>query len=146
MTTIATDGKTIAADSRVTGTFIGQHDKLFQIGDSVFGISGNIPRVMRVVDWLSAGCPEASKPDVEDDFAILQLHQGGVWYWDSSLRPIRYGIPYAAIGSGAEFAMGAMLAGKSPKLAVEIACELDECSGHPINSMRAPRQKGARTA
>jgi hypothetical protein len=144
MTTIATDGKTIAADSRVTGTFIGRHDKLFEINGSVFGVSGNVTRVMRVVDWLAAGCPDNSRPEVDDDFAILQLHPEGVLFWDSALRPVAYGIPHAAIGTGGEFAMGAMMAGKSPEKAVEIACGLDECSGPPIVSMRLPRKRGSR--
>jgi hypothetical protein len=43
MTTIATDGKTIAADSRVTGTFIGRHEKLFEIGDSGTNGTGSFP-------------------------------------------------------------------------------------------------------
>lgn len=140
MTTIATDGKTMAADSRVTGGFMNTHRKLYSIGDSVFGIAGTVSKVLRVVDWISAGCPDGSKPDVDDEFAILQLSPQGLWHWDHALRPFQYGTSYAAIGSGAQFALGAMLAGKNPAKAVAIACELDECSGPPIEVARLPRQ------
>lgn len=141
MTTIATDGKTIAADSRTTGMWIGQHEKIFGIGDSLFGVAGAMSRAMKVVDWLAAGCPAESRPETEDDFAILQLSGKGIWIWDSTLRPVQMGTPYAAIGSGAPFALGAMLAGKSPRQAVEIAAKLDECTGPPIISVRLPRSR-----
>lgn len=131
----------MAADGRTTGMFIGQHDKIFEIGGSLFGIAGVTTKAMKVVDWLAAGCPDGAKPDTDDEFAILQLTHDGIWFWDSALRPIKFGTPYAAIGSGADFALGAMLAGKSPKQAVEIACKLDEGSGPPIVSAKLPRQK-----
>jgi len=140
MTTIATNGKVIAADSRITGDYIDSHPKLFQIGDSVFGIAGMMTRVLKVIDWLSMGCPESNKPDVNDDgFTLLQVCSEGIFYWDGNLRPVQMRGPYAAIGSGSQYAMGAMHAGKNPRRAVEICCELDESTAPPIVVMRVPR-------
>ena len=42
----------------------------------------------------------------------------------------------AALGSGLEFAMGAMYAGKSAKEAVEIACKLDNGSAKPVKTRK----------
>jgi ATP-dependent protease HslVU (ClpYQ) peptidase subunit len=41
----------------------------------------------------------------------------------------------AAIGSGSHLALGAMLAGKSAREAVSIACKIDNNSKLPVNSM-----------
>lgn len=43
--------------------------------------------------------------------------------------------PQAAIGSGAAYALGAMLAGKSATDAVKITCKLDNGCGLPIESI-----------
>lgn len=142
MTTIATDGKTIAADSRITGQFIDEHQKLFKVGDSVFGIAGTLTVAMRFIDWVKAGTPPEATPSIDDETAILQLTPAGVWYWDQALRPVQYRRPYAAIGSGADFALGALVAGCTPRQAVAVACELDESSAPPITVMRVPRNKG----
>ncbi len=131
----------MAADGRTTGMFIGTHEKIFEIGGSLFGIAGVTTKAMKVIDWLASGCPDNSKPDTDEDFAILQLSDEGIWFWDAALRPIKFGTPYAAIGSGADYALGAMLAGKSPKQAVEIACRLDESSGPPVIAARLPRKR-----
>ena len=134
MTTIATDGKTIAAESRSIGSFIVQGDvkKLYRLKDGrVAGTCGASWATEVFIQWMNG---EGEKPVIEDGFGALVLGEE-VTFYCSKLSPLIVKPPYA-IGSGCEFAMGAMLAGKSPKEAVKIAIKLDEGSGGKITVMR----------
>lgn len=62
--------------------------------------------------------PENWTEDVKDDFGVWEI-EGGM----------------ATIGSGADFAMGAMEAGASARRAVQIACRRDINSRPPIHSL-----------
>lgn len=65
-------------------------------------------------------------------FRVLVEYEDGKW--DAEILPIFE--PYAAVGSGGGYALGAMLAGKSAIEAVRIACKLDNNSGLPVESIK----------
>ena len=80
---------------------------------------------------------------MKDEPDGLLLMDSGEAYWlGAHLVPMPTRVP-AAIGSGARFAMGALLAGADIRKAVEIACELDSQSSGPVqvynNSLEYPR-------
>lgn len=129
MTTIATDGEVMAADSCVSGDYSDEGRKIHRIGKSVYGIAGDYTAALKFLDWRRK---PRSKPDVSGDFEALEINAKGIWYWDNNLRPVKSGRKAAAIGSGAAAAMGAMLAGKGPRDAVKIACQLDAASAPPV--------------
>ena len=54
MTTVATDGKTVAADSQATGSYIEQTGvpKLWLVGKSVVACAGNYALALKFVDWV----------------------------------------------------------------------------------------------
>jgi hypothetical protein len=139
MTTVATDGKAMAADG-MSGTETGrvltlQRNKLTRLPDgSIFGAAGRNSDRQKVVTWLQEG--EGDKlPRLSDEFAGLRLMPGGeVLYYDPDLLPTTIDAP-AAIGSGGELAVGAMLAGAKPSRAVEIAILRDNLSGGQIVSL-----------
>ena len=139
MTTIATDGKIMASDSQQTGQYIDQIDceKVFRIRGELVGISGDYAEARRYLEWLQNGAKKEDKPHFEkdSDFDALHLTPQGVFCVTKNLYRVAVGIP-AAVGSGGDFAMAAMMAGAKPRKAVEIAIRLDPHSGGRIKEKR----------
>jgi hypothetical protein len=135
MTTICTDGKTMAADSMQVGDYIDPHPlpKLRFCGaGALVGAAGDLENGELFRQWLGIGAPADEKPNVGDHFQALVLRPSGeVIYYGPKLTPIEVGAP-AAIGSGSVAAMAALMCGKSPAEAIEIAIELDASSRGPV--------------
>jgi ATP-dependent HslUV protease subunit HslV len=136
VTTIATDGKTIAADSLLTfgrERSLRPVDKILVRKRAIFAVAGL--RVLDILaDWYEAGARLDAVPKIEstDEWVMLVITREGMNYYHSR-APVPCPVsPPFAIGSGGEFAQGAMDAGASPERAVEIACRRSVESGPPI--------------
>lgn len=133
MTTIATDGKTMAADGLVTsnGTAWGSGlAKIAKLKDGrIAGASGSAYNIGPFISWLeNAG----DWPKMEDNFeGLVLLPDGSVQSYDEHGRSLTEEVPVSS-GSGREIALGAMLAGASPKKAVEIAAQRDIATGGKV--------------
>lgn len=137
MTTIATDGLSMAGDSLVTAgkEVVGYTVKVVRLKDGrIVGTSGCCFQTVKFVEYLEN--PKGKKPEFEgDEFSALILNTDGtVDYMNKEFVPVRYLTPMT-IGSGDGIALGAMLAGKSPVEAVAIAITRDTCSGGDIVSL-----------
>lgn len=133
MTTIATDGKSMAGDGRVCSgsTVFGSNaEKVVRIADGrIVGIAGNARCAEPFVKWLAEG---GDIPDLEEDFEAIVLHlDGSCRSYDNKGRSIPEELP-TATGSGREFALAAMDLGASPEQAVVIACSRDIMTGGTI--------------
>ncbi len=133
MTTIATDGKSMAGDGRthLRGTITNDEAvKVERLRDGrLFGACGSVQDSTQVRNWLNDG---GDKPQVDDDFGALLLSTDGSIHWLSrKLEPEPASAP-AAMGSGMDFALGAMLAGREPAFAVNIAAKRDVYTGGTI--------------
>jgi hypothetical protein len=143
VTTVAYRDGVIAADRRIGGWMNGP--KLFRLKDgSVFSGAGDLDDVLEVLHWLKAGAKEAGKPalaDVPDGSDFLLACPNGKAYWLTSpwLRRVEILDEFYAIGSGAQYALGAMAAGASAKRAVEVACKFDEGTGKGVNVIRVKK-------
>lgn len=144
MTTIAATLTAIASDSRCTWEVFGAGQanvqKLFPIGDSVFGVAGNPDYACRALQWIREGCKADTRPDLpdddENDFVLLQLSPQGLFVWSGVLTPVKLFEHCVAVGTGAKVAQYAMAElHMSPKEAVEAACKVDRMSGGPIQFM-----------
>lgn len=135
MTTIATDGKRMAADTWQTGNYIDQFalQKMEVIEGTLVGVSGSPLHALLFFEWLREGNSN-DEPILGKAFRALRVSSLGVWFWDKQLTPVEVGAP-AAIGSGARFAMGAMLAGATPEEAVRVAMELDPFTGGEVKCL-----------
>lgn len=136
----------LAADSKAYGgkyqTSPGLKRKVHRLPDGTrVGVTTCvIGMAERFVQWMEAGAdPEGWGADPKPDLrAIIVRPDGQVFLCDDGLHfsgPIetsRY-----AIGSGAEFALGAMSMGADAVRAVEVACEHDFHSGGPVISLAA---------
>lgn len=144
MTTIAWDGKTMAADKQSTGGGMKyqSHESKIHKGTyhgmpALFAGAGTSVYSAAVIEWLLAGMPDdkPEMPSAPDSFTVLVATELGLFEYIDSLRPVPLGIRKWAIGSGNEYAFGAMAAGASAKKAVEIACALDVNSGMGVDTL-----------
>lgn len=137
MTTVAYDGKTIAADTLITGGVSSVSSKLLtfpMIPDGTFGAyAGDVGCALRFFrTWT--GDPDSIPAG---DYQALVCHSDGrVIYYNGDGLCLEMTDQKFAIGSGCEYAMGAMAAGKTAVKAAQIACTLDPNSGGTVESMR----------
>lgn len=130
MTVIAYDGKILAADKQATyGSTMFPVKKIFRLGDELLAGAGDWSECNTFAKWYVDGCPLDKKPDFKNGVSMLLIKNGEIWKYEDELVPFKIDMPFWALGSGADFAMGAMAAGKNAVEAVEIACKFDKDSG-----------------
>lgn len=135
MTTIAWDGKVLAADSQITEGGLRSHqntEKIIRYHSQFFAYAGTLASCLAVIKWLKKGGKKKDRPELEDiDFAVLHIKAGKAMLYYDDFNPVQQLPPYTA-GTGRELALGAILAGATARQAVEIACDVDIKSGLPV--------------
>ncbi len=137
MTTIAVSWpeRAIACDSRLTwGDQKYAVKKVYRIKGTLYGLSGTVDK-----DWdgLIAHLrdPRKPKPSMKN-LSVLALSERGVFWVNDKIELEPISAPFAAKGSGAHAALGALKAGADLKKAVCIACEIDSSSEKPVRLYR----------
>ena len=136
MTTICTDGETVAADMLVTGNGLkhGTVSKLARAKDgSVIAGCGSPFDIDSFVEWYEGD--RASPWSQADESEFLVLSPGGVIRCFNHLGRSYIATAPQAIGSGAGVAYGALEMGASPKQAVQVASKYDTRTGGGVESM-----------
>lgn len=129
MTTLAWDGRYLAGDRQATyGTTPVPVTKVFRVGDIVVGYAGTASSIICHLEWMQAGCPNPP-PDFADDFGCLLVERGKLYRVGHTLARERIDMPHWAIGSGADYALGAMAMGADARTAVEVASRYDIGTG-----------------
>jgi len=136
MTIVITTRESMASDSQTTSSYgIASCAKIFRLKiGGVVGISGTLVDGLLFVEWLKSGA-EGKPPPMRFVEAVL-LKDGRIWHYDSSTFAMKVTDKVAAIGSGAQFALGAYYAGASVGTAVKIACRLDPYSGGRVKELK----------
>ena len=134
MTTIACDGRVMAADglSALDGDCIValNKSKMHRLKDgSIFGSAGNNGDRLNVLEWLQQG---GKNPRVNHFVRLILKGDGRIVLLDVDLHTDNEIDAPAAVGSGGQLALGAMLPGASPKEAVAIAAQRDPHTGGKI--------------
>ncbi|MFC4158692.1 hypothetical protein [Chitinimonas lacunae] len=137
MTTVAWDGTTVAADTQANNSGLrSRTKKLHRLQDGrIYAFSGEIQDGRAVYDWLNGG-EKSPKPAVSSSFVALLICPNGHAYTIEDklvLLPVLEG--FRAIGSGRNFAMGAMAVGADAVKAVAAAIQLDVYSGGDIETL-----------
>jgi ATP-dependent protease HslVU (ClpYQ) peptidase subunit len=135
MTTVAWDGKTLAADSQsTTGTVRGTAAKIAKSKDGfLVAGSGEHSVVKMWINWVLAGMPPDQQPTSAAESSILVVDPRG-------RATVFYDIPVAqplprkqwALGSGSDIALGAMAMGADARTAVKVAARFDVYTGGKI--------------
>lgn len=137
MTTIAWDGRTLAADRQLTTNGVRfTTTKAHRLKDgSLYGSCGQLELNIAVLAYLNG---EGEKPVMgkDDDFdGMLIKPDGSAWMLNKLLQPIAIESPYYATGSGRDFALCAMRLGKTAREAVELASEQDIWTGMGVMTL-----------
>jgi hypothetical protein len=136
MTTIAVTEDEIAWDSQATAGWTRSQvpfEKVTVVGRKIIGCSGDVSSIERLPKWIAGGANPKKAPDGEWRCIVISATSCRI-YSDDDLHGELSMLP-AAIGSGQDFALGALFAGKSAQEAVEIAARLDVMTGGEIKSL-----------
>lgn len=139
MTTIAWDGQTLAGDKQATshGT-PSVCTKVFKVErDGVvclYGTSGRADECTAFRRWVLG---EADRPSLSDEFSVMSIDQKGrIWMAHGQMYWYEIGRQTWAIGSGADYALGAMACGAGAEKAVLVASDLDAFTGFGVDTVR----------
>jgi len=148
MTTIAANLEGMAADSFLSdGNAV---CKIIELPNMLIGYSGEVFYAQMLADWIKDGerglCPPwdenfSDKDDRAADTALLILNSSGLFLMDGRGKKVRVARNYAAIGSGADIALGALYHNHTPQQAVEAACAHDSATKPPVVYVELPRGK-----
>jgi ATP-dependent protease HslVU (ClpYQ) peptidase subunit len=144
MTTIVYRDGVMAADSRAYSGDkhpIGAKTKIHRLGDgTLFGCSSsNVGADSILRRWVESGCQPPQGSDLKpDSFELLIVRKSGdVFYAHDNLDltgPLT--AEFHSIGSGNQYAMGALSMGADAVRAVEIAAQCDVWTGGPITQLK----------
>lgn len=135
MTTVVWDGRTLAADRRMAGHM--STCKIFPIDGGYLAGAGLMDHLVEVAAWLQEGgdkprLPEDSEP--ESEFLVVRGREA-FWLSWPYLREVRIREPFAALGSGSEYALGALAMGADARAAVEVAAQFDPHTGGGVDAV-----------
>lgn len=136
MTTIAWDGKTLAADTQ-SGLFKSQVNKLYRLSnDDLLGMSGHLSFGHAAISWLNkVGEKPIPTTDTRFHAILIKAESGELYTLEDNLIPFRYFNKFFAVGSGRDFAVAAMHLGCSAVEAVAIAHIYDSDTGPNIETL-----------
>lgn len=136
MTTIVVTDHHVACDSRTLadGVIVStKMPKVIEMCGRLFGITGDTVMLHPVASWIVAGASVDAHP--KGDWTVVEAGIGFshlVQYWTSdSPYPIVVETPFA-MGSGEQFAYGALDVGVTAEEAVKAAIKRDPKSSGPV--------------
>lgn len=101
--------------------------QMFGSSKVFIGFCGNADVWGNIVSWIL--CPEGKQPRCKD-IEFLALTGDNKLYHGTNLNNwLRLDVPHFSIGSGMQYAMGAMESGKPPKEAIKAASKYDIHTG-----------------
>lgn len=152
MTTIAWDGKSVAADSMaMSGNYVmpKRAVKICRIGETVYAGTGSASLFNPMIKWHHGGADPKDLPVAKNETLTLIVFErdrcftfrSDEPYPDESFAP-------DAWGGGYQYAIGAMKNGADARRAVEVAIECVSCTGGEITveSLQQPNAEQNGTA
>lgn len=139
MSTVVTDGESMAADRRVTGDGM-VHCNTCKIalaanGD-IIGLAGSAFDLDAFVTWYNSDRSQPLQIWEKSEALVLQT-DGRIFCYNEVGRCFEHEAP-AALGTGSAIAYGAIAAGATPAQAVLIASERDIYSGGGVDVLVRP--------
>jgi ATP-dependent protease HslVU (ClpYQ) peptidase subunit len=137
MTTVAANRLTMAGDSQVTAGIerVATWVKVWRFNDAIYGTAGNLTDCMKFKSWqLEYGQDPEKAPELTDEFSAMCLNKRGLFFFNKELIMLKTR-GFHAIGSGSDYAIGAMAHGATPERAVRLTIKLDVNSGGRVRSL-----------
>lgn len=147
MTTIVSDGRTIACDLQITSGIEKYRTEtkifpmvadvaleLFQESDAFIGFSGNVNQWFDVLYWMHR--PQTRKPSLRNTHMLVLTKKGVLWEGETLNSFTKIKDPYFSIGSGRAWAIGAMSQGASVKEAIQVASKHDILTGLGVKEFK----------
>lgn len=138
MTTVVANLEAMAADHRCTSEGpICHTKKIYRIGDSIYGLCGDVMMALYVIEWLEGkrdkeSLHKAIGIEQRANITLMELSSEGLALLDGWGMRMPLLDKYYAIGSGAAPAIIEMRHGSSLQDAIRAAVSIDEASGtHP---------------
>lgn len=147
MSVIVWDGQTLAADKQMTnGGLMLICSKIFKIGDDLVGFTGDYDYGLGMKHWLETGADPHSFPSNQNDKdswvgVLVVKPDGRVLKYDRCPHP--YDLSqnrFVCLGSGRDFAYGALEMGADAVRAVEVACKYEASCGCGIETLTFEEQ------
>ena len=142
MTIIVWDGQTLAADKQATnGGLKRTTTKIFRVDNHLVGISGDLDYAQAMIEWMRNGkTPETFPKHQEDDNKFVGVMvitpDRKIYKYERTTTPIDYTEnAVLCLGSGRDFAYGALAMGADACRAVSIACDFDINCGMGIDKL-----------
>jgi len=128
---MAADSLVVDQGMRVKG------DKIIKINGDICGVAGNLADLSKFHKWY---LDQSDDLDTDDSTILVLTSKGELFTYESGVK-MDVKEPFYAIGSGAQAAMAAMYAGKTPKEAVEIAKKIDVNTGGKVKTYKIKSPK-----
>jgi hypothetical protein len=110
-------------------------EKVFRYKGDMIATAGNDTGIEKWLHWFKG---DRKKPltdiGTDDSFTVLVLNKEGLFIYDDCSLRNRITRDWHAIGDGAIAAAAALKMGATPHRAVEIACELVDSCGLPVEA------------
>ena len=133
MTTIVATMKAIYADTLCSYCVPFKVNKIARIGQSIFAGAGDMDDLQRFFTWRREG---GDQPAFDEQIDILELCTDGIFLWGKKMVRLPIGDEVYSVGSGSQYAMGALAMGATPQQAIGIAAGLDPQTGKTINVVK----------
>lgn len=147
MTTIAVDRTAMAGDLQCTNSRTGTKWKCktkiykFDAHPSIYpepfivGFSGSTADMIGVSEFFSNPDRWKRGPTTKNIMGLVLVPDGTIYLFEDYTSWILVDQPYAAIGTGAEYALGAMVQGATPKQAVRASMKHDIYTGMGVKEL-----------
>lgn len=145
MTTIAANKFQIAADRQAThsgGLKFRLKNKIFSFESPLIypvpfhvGLSGNIEDFSSIYEFFYDPTSVKKAPRMKAGEGLILSEDGKLWTFCTANNWLYVDQPFYAVGSGMNFAMGAMEAGATPYEAVKQTCKHDPNSGMGVTKI-----------
>jgi hypothetical protein len=136
MTCIVATRTHIYADSKCsTGDTHYPTPKIFRVGDDLVGTAGNNQGIERFLAWYGGKRKRPLQRDKNDHFDCVVVTRDGIFAYGGCSFPDLVQRDFHIVGNGGKLAHAAMVAGASPRRAVEIACEISNDCGLPVQEL-----------
>ena len=143
MTTIAVSRNQIAADKQAThsgGLQFKIKTKLFTFSNKEFyphefhvGLAGNLDKFQSILMFFQDPHGFDEPPKDKHTEGVILTGDGKIYTFSNPVNWMMIDEPFYAIGSGMNFAIGAMAMGATPKQAIQIASKYGTGSGMGVS-------------